>query len=142
MAESLNSRFLDDPEFQSLLVGCLESLQRGETIDHNALAKDFPKFAEEIGRFLDDRQLLEEATSDFDDVPPSRVAISAYANTMDSNSGPSDFTIGETIRYIGEYEILEEIARWHGRCFQGSSTEAQSYCCLENDSCWATRRCI
>ncbi|MCM2372324.1 protein kinase domain-containing protein [Aporhodopirellula aestuarii] len=111
MAKSLDSKFLDDPEFQSLLVGCLESLQRGETIDRHALAKDFPGFSEEIGRFLDDRQLLEEAASDFGDVPPSRVAISAYENTMDSNAGPADFSIGEAIRYIGEYEVLEEIAR-------------------------------
>ncbi len=111
MGNSFDSKFLDDPEFQSLLVGCLESLQRGETIDRDALAKNSPKFSDEIGRFLDDRQLLEEAASDFGDVPPSRVAISAYANTMDSNSGSSDFSIGEAIRYIGEYEVLEEIAR-------------------------------
>ncbi|WDI41515.1 hypothetical protein [Bremerella sp. P1] len=41
MSDSYNSKFLDDPEFQSLLVGCLESLQREETIDRQALAKDF-----------------------------------------------------------------------------------------------------
>ena len=111
MTNPLDSQFLDDPEFQSLLVGCLESLQRGETIDRAAVAKDFPRFAEEINRFLDDRQLLEAAASGFGDVPPSRIAISAYANTMDSNSKPSDFTIGESIRYIGEYEVLDEIAR-------------------------------
>ncbi|MCM2372317.1 protein kinase domain-containing protein [Aporhodopirellula aestuarii] len=111
MTSPSESQFLDDPEFQSLLVGCLESLERGETIDRDALVKDFPKFAEEIGRFLNDRQLLEQVASDFGDVPPSRVAISAYENTMDSVSGPKDFKQGESIRYIGEYEIIEEIAR-------------------------------
>ncbi|MCS7468726.1 protein kinase [Stieleria sp. ICT_E10.1] len=111
MADPSDSQFLDDPEFQSLLVGCLESLQRGETIDRDALIKDFPKYADEIGRFLNDRQMLEQVASDFGDVPPSRVAISAYANTMDSASGPKDFSLGERVRYIGEYEILDEIAR-------------------------------
>jgi serine/threonine protein kinase/WD40 repeat protein len=111
VTDSLNSKFVDDPEFQSLLVGCLESLQRGETIDRDALAKDFPKYAEEIVQFLDDRELLENAAADFGDVSPSRVAISAYANTMDSASGPRRLSAGEMIRYIGEYEILEELAR-------------------------------
>src|SRR6056297_3066732 len=111
MADPYDSRFLDDPDFQSLLVGCLESLQRGQTIDRAALIKDFPKFSKEIGQFLNDRALLEQVASEFEDVPPSHVAISAYADTMDSASGPKDFSLGETVHYIGEYEILEEIAR-------------------------------
>ena len=45
MADPLDSQFLGDPEFQSLLRGCLESVQREETIDRAALAKDFPQFA-------------------------------------------------------------------------------------------------
>lgn len=111
MSDSYNSKFLDDPEFQSLLVGCLESLQRGETIDRQALAKDFPKYAAEIGKFLQDRQLLEQVASGFGDVEPSRVTISAYEQTIDSRSGKAAFSVGESIRYIGEYEVLEEIAR-------------------------------
>lgn len=111
MASPHDSKFLDDPEFQSLLVACMESLQRGETIDREALAKDFPKFAAEVAQFLNDRQLLERVASEFDDVEPSQVAIAAYEKTMSSSSGSDDFTAGDTIRYIGEYEILEEIAR-------------------------------
>lgn len=111
MSDSYDSRFLDDPEFQSLLVGCLESLQRGETIDRNALATDFPEYAMEIGQFLDDQQLLEQVASDFGDVQSTRIAVSAYANTMDSGANPKRFRVGDTVRYIGEYEILEEVAR-------------------------------
>ncbi|MEQ9406100.1 MAG: protein kinase [Fuerstiella sp.] len=113
MTDSLNSKFLDDPEFQSLLVGCLESLQRGETIDREALASDFPKYAGEIEQFLTDRRLLEQVAADLGDVEPSRVAISAYEKTItsDSDQTSDDFTVGETVRYIGEYEILDEIAR-------------------------------
>lgn len=60
MADPNDSQFLDDPEFQSLLVGCLEAFERGETIDREALANDFPKFAEEIGQFLDSREILRQ----------------------------------------------------------------------------------
>lgn len=111
MADSYSSKFLDDPEFQSLLVGCLESLQRGETIDRDALGRDFPQYAEDIRQFLDDRHLLEQVASDFGDVEPSNVAISAYEKTIATESGTDDFVAGDTVRYIGEYEILEEIAR-------------------------------
>ena len=111
MSDTHNSKFLDDPDFQSLLVACLESLQRGETIDRDALAADFPRFASEVAQFLDDRQLLERVTSDFGDVEPSQVAIGVYEQTRGSNVEGDDFEAGDRIRYIGEYEILEEIAR-------------------------------
>lgn len=111
MADSYNSKFLDDPEFQSLLVGCLESLQRGETIDLEALKRDFPLYAEELGQFVNNLQLLEQVASGLGGVGPSHVAIPVYEQTAAMKTEPCDFTTGESIRYIGEYEILEEIAR-------------------------------
>ena len=59
MPDPHDSKFLDDPRFQSLLVTCLESLQRGEPVDRNALARDFPEYASELQRYLEDRDLLE-----------------------------------------------------------------------------------
>ncbi len=111
MTNRHDSKFLDDPQFQSLLVACLESLERGETIDRDALAKDYPKYASEVAQFLEDRQLLEQVATEFGDVEPSHVAIRAYEQTLDSNAAGSDFSEGDVVRYIGEYEILEEIAR-------------------------------
>jgi serine/threonine protein kinase len=111
MANLHDSKFLDDPEFQSLLVACLESLQRGETIDREELAKDFPKYADEVGQFLEDRQMLEQAAAQFGDVEPSQVALSGFEPTVATKPRSDDFSAGETIRYIGEYEILNEIAR-------------------------------
>ena len=78
MSDTHESKFLDDPEFQSLLVACLESLQRGETIDRESLARDFPKYASDVGQFLEDRQLLEQVAADFGDVEPSQISIGAY----------------------------------------------------------------
>lgn len=110
MTDPNDSKFLDDPEFQSLLVACLESLQRGEAIDHDALARGFPKYASDIGQFLEDRELLEQAAAGFGDVEPSQIAIATSAHEK-SNSRSNDFSVGDKVQYIGEYEILEEIAR-------------------------------
>jgi hypothetical protein len=108
MADPHDSKFLDDPEFQSLLVACLESLQRGQSINRDALARDFPKYALDVEQFLEDRQLLEQVASEFGDVEPSQIAISVDEKT---SAGSDDFSVADTIRYVGEYEILEEIAR-------------------------------
>lgn len=106
-----NSKFIDEPEFQSLLVACLESLQRGESINRDTLAKDFPLYADELARFLDDRRALEEATVHFHQAPSQRIASSAFENTVASSQSQDDFASGDSIRYIGEYEVLDEIAR-------------------------------
>ena len=108
MSNQHDSKFLDDPEFQSLLVACLESLQRGESINRDALARDFPKYALDVEQFLEDRQLLEQVASEFGDVEPSQIAISVDEK---SSARSDDYSVGDTIRYIGEYEILEEVAR-------------------------------
>ena len=56
-----NSEHLNNPEFQALLVSCLESLERGESVDSAELARQHPQFADALNSFLDDRQLLEDA---------------------------------------------------------------------------------
>ena len=109
MSNQHDSKFLDEPEFQSLLVACLESLQRGESINRDALARDFPKYALDVEQFLEDRQLLEQVASEFGDVEPSQIAVSVDEKT---GARSDNYSVGDTIRYVGEYEILEEIA--HG----------------------------
>lgn len=42
--KTYDSKFLDDPEFQSLLVSCLESLQHGDQIDVDTLVKNYPNY--------------------------------------------------------------------------------------------------
>lgn len=104
-----DSQFLDDPQFQSLLVSCMESLERGREIDRVALAKDFPRFAEPLQRFLEDRELLRNVAASFQHVDAA--PASAFEKTVASGDGHDDFSDGDAIRYVGEYEILGEIAR-------------------------------
>ena len=109
--ESQHSKFHDDPQFQSLLVRCLEALQRGEQIDADSLVAENPKYADEIRRFLDDRGKLEAIAAEFTGDDRTGYDSSPYEPTMDSRSTSGGWSAGDTVRYIGEYEILEEIAR-------------------------------
>ena len=110
MSDSYHSKFLDEPEFKSLLVRCLESVQNGETIDRDALKVQFPKYADEIAGFLDDRNVLEQVAAQIEEFSSSKFAISPFEKTL-PGAAQRDYELHETIRYIGEYEILEEIAR-------------------------------
>lgn len=110
MSDPFDSKLIDDPAFQSVLVSCLEALQRGEAIDREQLASDHPDYAEAIQQFLDDQDLLEQATLQFipDDLPKDN---SDHVQTIANGSDTTAFSAGETVQYIGDYEILEEIAR-------------------------------
>ena len=110
-----NDDHLNDPSFQSLLVECLEKLERGESLDSDELLKAYPEHAHSLAEFLADQAMLKRVASE---VRGSAAALSHLPvsgapidETIDSNPKADGFVAGDRIRYIGEYEILEEIAR-------------------------------
>jgi len=109
------SDFLNDPRFQSLLVQCLERLERGETLDGDALKNGYPELSDQIQEFLNDQEQLKRVARSLRDSEGHRAAPASnqgpMEQTIDSNPKPDQFGAGDRIRYIGEYEILEEIAR-------------------------------
>jgi serine/threonine protein kinase/WD40 repeat protein len=111
MNDKLNSAFMDDPEFQSLMVDCLEALQRGESIDRDALREKFPKYADDLDQYLDVLNVLDQFAGGLPQLNSSGDPSSPYEATVTPHTGNSDVESGDTIRYIGEYEVLEEIAR-------------------------------
>ncbi len=104
---------LGDPELQSLLVACLEKIERGEALDRETLLQEHPKFAQPLAEFLDNQEMLREFASGIRDgfESPPRPAAAGLEMTMDSGASSREFSVGEEIRYIGEYEVLSEIAR-------------------------------
>ena len=104
--------YLDDREFQAMLVSCVEALERGEPIDRGALLRRNPRYADLIGEFLDDRESLARVANNFrSSLEPADGDPHEVDETIASSPKGEGFTIGDSIRYIGEYEILEEIAR-------------------------------
>jgi serine/threonine protein kinase/WD40 repeat protein len=68
-----------------------------------------PRFVNELQKFLDDCELLQAVASSFSDV--KAMPMRAYEKTVASGDGGDDYSDGEHIRYVGEYEIIDEIAR-------------------------------
>ena len=109
-----NDDHLNDPGFQSLLVECLEKLERGDSLDADHLLKANPEHAESLAAFLTDQAMLRRVASEVRDSQSGRFSRQPDApieETIDSNPKSNGFAAGDTIRYIGEYEILAEIAR-------------------------------
>lgn len=104
-----SSEFLEDPNFQSLLVECLEKLERGEVLG-DELFSQYPEYAEPLAAYIEDQQLLKRIAGEV------RNSIGGSSDseiepTMASGPRVNGFNSGERIQYVGEYEIINEIAR-------------------------------
>lgn len=110
-----SDRYLSDPEFQSVLVSCLEKLERGESLDRDELLDAHPNHAEALVEFLADQAMLQRVASQVRDSLSGRNPDGNQQypvdETIDSTPRPDGVSIGEQIKYVGEYEIIEEIAR-------------------------------
>ncbi len=100
---------LEDATFQSLLVACLEQLERGEELDRDALVREHPQFAEPLKEFLADQAMLREVATgvrDSRERSPAKPAVDHFDDeTIDSSpKAGADSSAGETIRYVGEHE--------------------------------------
>jgi WD40 repeat protein len=85
-----------EQRFEQALAACVELLESEGTVDRAALLDRFPEFAGELAEFLADRDRVD------------RLAIPPTLET--SSPKPTEMTPG-TMRYFGDYELLEEIAR-------------------------------
>ena len=104
----------DDDALASLLAWCLERIERGEPIDRELLRKRQPRFADSICEFLDDEERVQDAISALrSEAHMSASTSSQFAPTVDSNASAESETprIGDRLKYVGQYEILDEIAR-------------------------------
>ncbi|MCM2372762.1 WD40 repeat domain-containing serine/threonine protein kinase [Aporhodopirellula aestuarii] len=108
-----NESAADDEAIQVLLAELLEAAERGEAIDREQLCSLYPQYADSICEFLDNNGLVRDAMAVFRDDATERPIDSAFAPTLDSQAAgqSTKFEIGDSLRYVGEYEIVDEIAR-------------------------------
>jgi WD40 repeat protein len=89
-----------EQRLQEALADCIEVLEAGG--DRDQLLTRYPEFAAELAEFFADRDRLDRLAA-----PPARAA--EMPTLAPRPEGPAA-SLG-TIRYFGDYELLEEIAR-------------------------------
>src|SRR4051794_14504622 len=89
-----------EQRFEEALAACVEALEAGQGGDRAALLARFPEFAQELAEFCTDRDRIDRLA-----VPPA-----TEMPTLGLADEKADAPLG-TVRYFGDYELLEEIAR-------------------------------
>lgn len=110
-----SDEYLSAPAFQLVLVSWLAQLERGEPLDRDELLEAHPNLADALNEFLADQEMLKRVASQVRDSLvghlPGKDSPCPIEETIDSNPRSNGFSAGDRIRYIGDYEVLEEVAR-------------------------------
>ena len=97
----------------NLLGAYFEAIERGETIGRATLLAEHPEFVAELSAFFDEQDRLHRLASPFrtdeGDYPETRVPLDIPTVAPDSFAGLP--IAGELVRYVGDYQLLGEIAR-------------------------------
>jgi hypothetical protein len=86
----------------------LDAAERRQAPDREAFLAEHPDLADDLRAFLDDRERFARAAGQLG--PPSP-APAAGAPTLAPAEGTAAPPPPETVRYFGDYELLEEVAR-------------------------------
>jgi hypothetical protein len=83
----------------------LHAVEAGTSPDRAELLKQHPDLAAELGSFFRNRDAVERIAV------PIKEQLPALAETIGPSESRAGAGAGTTIRYFGDYELLEEIAR-------------------------------
>src|ERR1700682_6024841 len=89
---------------ERILADYLHAVEAGTAPDRAELLKQHPDLAADLGSFFRNRDAMERIAQ------PIKEQLPALAETIGA-SETSGTGVGTTIRYFGDYELLEEIAR-------------------------------
>jgi WD40 repeat protein len=95
-----------DARLQSILVAYIEAAEAGHAPGRDELLARHPEFAAELAEFLDGRERIERAAVPLHQAAPSASEMVTEAPSEGQTAAP----LGK-VRYFGDYELLEEIAR-------------------------------
>ncbi len=89
---------------ESILADFLQAVEAGHAPDRDELLLRYPDLADELASFFANR-------ADFAKLAGLSAPPLGEAPTLGVGGSPNGVAVGGTVRYFGDYEILEEIAR-------------------------------
>jgi serine/threonine protein kinase len=93
-----------EQRLERILADYLHAVEAGTAPDRAALLQQHPDLAEDLDSFFRNRDEMQRIAE------PIKQQVQALPQTGDESGAP-DVGVGSVIRYFGDYELLEEIAR-------------------------------
>ena len=93
-----------DRQVNEIITAYLEAIDAGETLDRQDWLRRYPEFAAELEAFLADYEHVDRLAQ-----PLRPVAVTG--SPLPQERAVSGAAAGTTIRYMGDYELVAEIAR-------------------------------
>jgi WD40 repeat protein len=116
----------NDTEFDAILAEYLEAVENGDLPDCEAFKARYPRYAGRLDEFFSDQKRFAQLAAPFQGVAAAAkkrpgVDVPATLDTSFNSAGrassdsvlhePPDPLPGEFVRYFGDYELIQEIAR-------------------------------
>ena len=105
-----------DRQINEIISDYLGSVDAGQAPDRQEWLRRYPEFAAELEAFLADYEHMDRLAAPLRPAvtpgvaTPPKGIVSGVAATTGSHQAAS-FSVGATVRYMGDYELVEEIAR-------------------------------
>jgi serine/threonine-protein kinase len=99
-----------DPEWDEVLVACLEAVENGDRMDRQEWLARYPVFAGQLEEFFADHECLDQLAAPLRPVAQRSRLADAATETPEASAGDAAGT-GTTGGSMGDYDLLEEIGR-------------------------------
>ena len=99
-----------DRQVNEIISAYLEAVDAGSAPDRQEWLRRYPAYAAELEAFLADYEHVDRLAEPLRPAAPLERVVPGIAETIGAGQ-QSGFSVGVTIRYLGDYELLEEIAR-------------------------------
>jgi len=99
-----------DWQVNEIVCAYLEAVDAGQTLDRQEWLGRYPEFAAELEAFLADYEHVDRLAEPLRPAVPPEGVVSGVAETLGAGQA-AGWSVGATIRYLGDYELLAEIAR-------------------------------
>jgi WD40 repeat protein/tRNA A-37 threonylcarbamoyl transferase component Bud32 len=105
MPEDSNGQSDREEELNQVLRAYLEAVDAGKPPDRQEWLRQHAEFAAELEEFLADYEHVDRV------VEPLRAAAVPADPSVTATNWPAGLSVGATVRYFGDYELIDEIAR-------------------------------
>src|SRR5437867_4398358 len=102
-----------EQQLQDILHGYLRAVDAGQAPDRQALLREHPELAAELADFFADQDRIAQVAQAMGPAEPAG-QVAATLDVETPTLSPGDSAVpppGTRVRYFGDYELLEEIAR-------------------------------